>query len=252
MDDDVSDQVRLQLPMSIGMRYGTVPDGMTGASVVPADRISISIDVRMQGAVKSIASPTHPTVILGPHDVPAAPATARYRSPDFLAQDFVLSVTAEGLNAPRCFAQRAPDGSVAMQLSVVPKFTLPPVPTQEYIFLVDRSGSMSGGRISTAKKALVMLLRALPSQGTHFNIMSFGDHCKRKWTESVEYNESTLVQAVGLSFLMLRRRILIILCLDQECGYYAGGLRRNRNQARAEDCFQLSQVRHSNRGLSPD
>jgi hypothetical protein len=65
MDGDVTDQIRLQLPMYIGMRYGTVPSGMADASTLPPHRISISADVRMQGAVKKITSPTHPTVTIG-------------------------------------------------------------------------------------------------------------------------------------------------------------------------------------------
>lgn len=199
MDDDVSDQVRLQLPMYIGSRYGTLPIGMAGARTVPTNRIHISVDVRMQGAVKNIASPTHPSVITTPNGLPQHPQVARYTSGDFMTQDFVLIVTAEGLDAPRCSAQRAPNGTVAMQLSIVPKFNLPSVPQQEYIFLIDRSGSMGGQRIETAKRALVMLLRALPSQGSWFNIFSFGTRSNSLWTQSVMYDERSMAQAVSIA-----------------------------------------------------
>jgi hypothetical protein len=39
-----------------------------------------------------------------------------------------------------------------MQFTIVPNFQLPPVKGQEYIFLIDRSSSMSGARIETAKR----------------------------------------------------------------------------------------------------
>ena len=182
--------------MYIGMRYGSVPSGIVGAQRVPPHRISISVDVRMQGAVKKVISPTHPSVVTGPHSLTHVAQNANYTSPDFLTQDFVLVVNAEGLDAPRCFAQRAPNGTVAMQLSIVPKFNLPSVPQQEYIFLVDRSGSMNGQRIETAKRALVMLLRSLPSQGTWFNIFSFGFHSDSLWSQSVPYDERSMMQAV--------------------------------------------------------
>ena len=202
MDDDVSDKIRLQVPVCIGMRYGTIPVGMANARTVPAHRISISADVRMQGVVKSVTSPTHPTVTVNATGVAQAssvPQTAAYyNSKDFLEKDFVLSIAAEGLDAPRCFAQRAKDGTTAIQLNIVPKFNLPSVSSQEYIFLVDRSGSMDGSRIDTAKRTLVMLLRALPSQGTHFNIFSFGTHCNSLWAGSVQYSEETLEAAVSI------------------------------------------------------
>ena len=196
MDDDYSDQVRLQLPMYIGMRYGTPPSDMDRAQIVSLHRIQISVDIRTQGAVKKVASPTHPSVVTGPGGLSHVSQTANYTSPDYLTQDFVLVVTAEGLDAPRCFAQRAPNGTVAMQLSIVPKFNLPSVSQQEYIFLVDRSGSMGGERIETAKRALVMLLRSLPMQGTWFNIVSFGSHSDSLWGESVPYGEHSMMQAV--------------------------------------------------------
>ncbi|PSR78278.1 hypothetical protein PHLCEN_2v7474 [Hermanssonia centrifuga] len=197
MDDDLPDQVRFQLPLCVGMRYGTLPPGMQGAKTIPPERISISAEVYMKGAIESITSPSHSTLnVLSDGSVHVGPSvhtrTAEYRSSEFLSQDFILSVKAEGLDTPRCFAQRGPDGSVAMQLTVVPKFNLPTISSQEYIFIVDRSGSMRGDRIETAKRTLVMLLRCLPSQGTSFNIFSFGHRCDSLWQKSMQYDASTL------------------------------------------------------------
>ncbi|THG97065.1 hypothetical protein EW026_g4879 [Hermanssonia centrifuga] len=197
MDDDLPDQVRFQLPLCVGRRYGTLPAGMQGAKTIPPERISISAEIYMKGAIESITSPSHATLnALSDGSVHVGPSvhtrTAEYRSSEFLSQDFILSVRAEGLDAPRCFAQRGPDGSVAMQLTVVPKFNLPTISSQEYIFLVDRSGSMGGDRIETAKRTLVMLLRCLPSQGTSFNIFSFGSRCDSLWQMSMQYDASTL------------------------------------------------------------
>ncbi|GJE93155.1 von Willebrand domain-containing protein [Phanerochaete sordida] len=192
MNDDSSDQVRLQIPMYVGTRHGSPPPGTKAAKRVPPHRVSISADVRMQGVVRSVFSPTHPTLTISDDGSAATSRQSQYLSKDFLTQDFVLCVAVDGLDAPRCIAERAPSGALAIQLNVVPNFDLPPVASQEYIFLVDRSYSMQGSRIETARNALIMLLRALPSQGTHVNIFSFGRVCDSLWPNSVVYDEEAL------------------------------------------------------------
>jgi hypothetical protein len=44
---------------------------------------------------------------------------------------------------------------------------------QDYIFLIDRSGSMSGSPIELAVGALKLFLHSLPI-GSKFNVVSFG------------------------------------------------------------------------------
>ncbi|GJE93118.1 von Willebrand domain-containing protein [Phanerochaete sordida] len=195
MDGNTVDEVRLQIPKYVAERYGMPPQNTVHARQAPLDRVSISVDVHMQGAIRGVTSLTHPTLTVAEGGSAPTLRNTTYRSPDFLTSDFVLCIAADGLDAPRCIAESASTGAVAMQLNLVPKFNLPPIASQEYIFLVDRSGSMTGNRIETAKRALVMLLRALPTQGTHLNIFSFGNSCDSLWPESVEYNAESLAFA---------------------------------------------------------
>jgi hypothetical protein len=195
MDADISDQVRFQLPVAVGNRYGGLPTGTQNAAILIPHRIAITANIHMSGAIKSITSPTH-SINTDSSGVVTTIKSLSYLSEHFLQQDFVLLIKAEGLDSPRCFVETHPSGTTALQLTMVPKFNFPLIPVQEYIFLVDRSGSMNGARIDTAKSTLIMLLRALPTRGTTFNIFTFGTDCDSEYGESVQYSEQTLAEAV--------------------------------------------------------
>lgn len=53
----------------------------------------------------------------------------------------------------------------------------------EFVFLLDRSGSMSGNRIQMAKEALTIFLKSLPPQ-CFFNIISFGSRHENMFSKS--------------------------------------------------------------------
>jgi hypothetical protein len=56
----------------------------------------------------------------------------------------------------------------------------------EYIFFLDRSGSMGGERISKAKEALIIFLKSLPIS-SYFNIVSFGSQSELLFSQSQKY-----------------------------------------------------------------
>jgi len=61
----------------------------------------------------------------------------------------------------------------------------------EFIFLVDRSGSMNGTRMNLAIEALKIFLQSLPEK-SFFNIISFGSGYNLMFPQSVEYNDKNL------------------------------------------------------------
>ncbi|XP_034551162.1 von Willebrand factor A domain-containing protein 5B1 [Notolabrus celidotus] len=64
----------------------------------------------------------------------------------------------------------------------------------EFIFLIDRSGSMSGVNINRVKDAMVVILKSLVP-GCLFNIIGFGSTFKSLFTTSQNYEEEALAQA---------------------------------------------------------
>lgn len=66
----------------------------------------------------------------------------------------------------------------------------------EYIFIIDRSGSMRGGRIEKAKRALIFFLKSLP-YNSKFNVISFGTGFENMFPIAVDYNNQNLMIAIN-------------------------------------------------------
>ncbi|KAF5354538.1 hypothetical protein D9758_011228 [Tetrapyrgos nigripes] len=236
MNNDLADEIRFFLPMYVAERYGPPQAGLQGAdtpSLGSRTRLRIQVDIQTSGQIQSISSPSHsssdddlsieryPTHLSRPS---RRRIKVKFRSSTFLDRDFILLVRAKGLDAPRCFAEirndsdselldqnqdrdrdrsrtRSRNGpqsscTLAVQLTIVPKAVLPPIPSQEYIFLLDRSGSMAGKSIETAKRTLILLLKQLPSQGSFFNLFGFGSTVESYWNRSCSYAQGALEDIV--------------------------------------------------------
>jgi hypothetical protein len=194
--------------MAIAERYGEMPQAMIDASTTnERTRVQIAVDVQTSDTIQDIRSPTHPISLLRYKTRAGRKSERRmsaiWSSTTFLDQDFVLTVHALGLDNPRCFAEVDPQrgDTIAMQLSFVSKFKMPRIPSQEYMFVIDRSGSMSGNPMDTAKRTLEMLLHLLPVSQTTFNIFSFGNEVDGMWGSSVSFNQATMQHAVISSFI---------------------------------------------------
>ena len=106
-------------------------------------------------------------------------------------KDFTFVFTTEDFQLPSSVLGRTDIGSTAM-LSFIPKFcdlslddaykasiegkgfhTSVENAKGEFVFLLDRSGSMGGKRIEKAKEALVKFIKSLPKD-SFFNVVSFG------------------------------------------------------------------------------
>lgn len=66
--------------------------------------------------------------------------------------------------------------------------------TGELLLLLDRSGSMQGSRIDTAREATLLFIKSLPP-GCLFNVISFGTGMEKLFPNSVPYNGETVEKA---------------------------------------------------------
>ncbi len=64
----------------------------------------------------------------------------------------------------------------------------------EFLFVIDRSGSMSGARIENLKRALIKFLLILP-KNAYFNIISFGSSYQLYKTQSIKNSPQALEEA---------------------------------------------------------
>ncbi|XP_057695266.1 von Willebrand factor A domain-containing protein 5A-like isoform X2 [Corythoichthys intestinalis] len=89
-------------------------------------------------------------------------------------------------------------GDPVMMLSLYPEFpqeVMSSIATSgEFVFLLDRSGSMDGAPISSARDTLLLLLKSLPV-GCYFNVYSFGSSFEPIFKKSRKYNETTMEMA---------------------------------------------------------
>ncbi len=64
----------------------------------------------------------------------------------------------------------------------------------EFIFMIDRSGSMNGNLINSAKQAILLFLHSLPINA-YFNVISFGTYFQSLFKESQPYSQANLEDA---------------------------------------------------------
>ena len=67
-----------------------------------------------------------------------------------------------------------------------------------FIFLVDRSGSMYGNRINMAKQSLIYFLKSLQENGSKFNILCFGSKFYSIFNENKLVNDDNINQALNI------------------------------------------------------
>ena len=207
---DAEGGVRFSLPSTLKPRY--TPAGSTDplASVPTGEEQQVKsgsvsavswfhMTVEEAEAIAKVTSPTHSITVTpkvgGELDV--------YLSKEKeLESDLVILVKHKNPHAPKALVESGIklDSSLNFMSSSAVMFNFFPsfADTRaacEFVFLVDRSGSMSGTYMRSARETLILFLKSLPEE-SYFNILGFGSSYEKLFPNSVPYNEQHLEKAI--------------------------------------------------------
>lgn len=168
-----------------------------GGSGGVADGVHLRADIETGSDIRAVTSPTHRVTF----ELGDTPRRARVTLNDTLrgGDDFTLSVRTAEPRAPsaRIHKPAADKPAATVMASFFPDLEAALAGSgdggvKEMVFVVDRSGSMSGSKVENAKSTLQLFLRSIP-EGTLFNIVSFGSQFSKLFEDgSRALDDSTL------------------------------------------------------------
>lgn len=164
----------------------------------PVEKLSIRATIETTQELKSVYSPTHAVNIERPDN---KHAIIKLEAKDSIpTNDFrLLFDTADGQLGASVISYRpdsGEDGFFLLLTSPEVKATSDQRPGKTVIFVVDRSGSMSGKKIEQAKEALKFVLNNL-RQGDTFNIVAYDSNVESFRPELQKYDDETRKAALG-------------------------------------------------------
>ena len=199
-------RVRFTLPSVLKPRY--TPEGSSDplaatqnpsvkqASVAGVFKFSMSIEGAKK--VAEVSSPTHHQ-LKTEETMDCVNVCIAREGP--VRGDVTILIGYKDPHEPMAMVEAAIEGSKtkemrskAVMLTFFPKLLGLKEAACEFIFVVDRSGSMEGSYIKSASETLVLFLKSIP-QGCFFNIISFGGRYESFFQSSMPYNQKTMEKA---------------------------------------------------------
>ena len=206
---DAEGAVRFTLPAVLKQKYTPAgsTDPLTRVSGLPGQVVhdsapavhDFALTVAETEIISDITSPTHN--ITAQEKSGLIHISLQDATP--LDEDLVILVKFRDPHHPKVIAEPGDCrlswstylSSPAVMLNYFPKFANKEV-TCEFIFLIDRSGSMMGSTIASACETLILFLKSLPP-GCRFNIIGFGSHYTLLFPNSVSYDQQHVDEAIA-------------------------------------------------------
>lgn len=164
----------------------------------PVEKVSINVNVQSQVPIKNVYSPTHSVEIKRPSNIQA---TVKFTSTNQIpTADFRLLYDvgkgAVGASVLSYRPETGEDGYFMLLVSPEIKSAMSKQLRKTVVFVVDRSGSMSGKKIEQAKSALKFVINNL-HEGDLFNVVAYDSTVESFKPELQRFNEETRKQALG-------------------------------------------------------
>ena len=164
------------------------------------EKVDIQVAIESSSEIKNVYSPTHPIEIKRPDK---HRANISYVGKDTVPTgDFRLFYdAAQGeLNASVISYRPDPDEDGYFLLLASPRIeaATDERPSKNVVFVVDRSGSMSGKKIEQVREALKFVLNNL-REGDHFNIVAYDSGVEAFQPELQPFTDESRKQALGFA-----------------------------------------------------
>ena len=154
--------------------------------------LSINMNVHMMSDIVSVSSPSH-SISSQIHGRTASAGLTFGSEP--MSKDLIVNIEVSAPHEPRVCLEVNESGDLAAMVTLFPHFQFQDVPA-EIVFVVDRSGSMSGSRIKHARECMQLFMRSLP-EDCYFNIIGFGSSFRKLFPSSKKYDDSSLRAATS-------------------------------------------------------
>ena len=165
-------------------------------SARPLEEVLVNVNLTSSNPIKTIYSPSHPIVVQKQGDYHA---TITYSEQQVKPNiDFVLyfAVSTDDIGL-HLLSHNLPDEDGFYMFMAAPKIEISEseVVRKRLLFVLDRSGSMSGQKIDQAKEALRFCVNSL-NQNDFFNIVDFSSTINQFKFEPVAANETNIGEAL--------------------------------------------------------
>lgn len=186
------------LRQSGGVTELDLPWAAARYSALPVENLSINLQLATRTPLKNVFSPSHPLNIQRPddkHAVVSYSATKDVPRGDFRLL-FDVGREAIGASVLSYRPSTSDEGYFLLMATPEVKAGDAEVLRKNVVFVVDRSGSMSGPKIEQAKNALRFVLNNL-REGDLFNIIAYDTEVDRFRPEMQRFNEENRKAALG-------------------------------------------------------